>query len=306
MNVEKRQKFIDGIKVSIDTISGVCDAMDLSGYSQNVIKKQYQRQITDPNEPDKTKMNYYLRINLNEAHDGGEMIRSYKQFKDELYELLDDVQAVNFRINRCDIALDSFNDSDYEMFLKVTKLLLCSVAESKDIQNCYHSFNLWTYKSLSIAIKNDSIECENYDKKAASKGLDKAKNRIELRSKRLNCSLEEEFLVNWFNRLDDAIKYFDAVQTHYNRELMRIWLDDIAKPKKQRDFASLTGFLMTYRSCLFSHAQLVDLLKQIGNVNPELSARRFKTNHRIEFFSKTDLTEITKGIKRKIRNYFES
>ena len=51
---------------------------------------------------------------------------------------------------------------------------------------------------------------------------------------------------------------FEAVQKHYNRELVKLWYTNIAKPKKDRDFLSMNAFILRFKDCIFTRKQLED------------------------------------------------
>lgn len=291
----KRQTYIDNLKVAIDTLSGCCDELDKDRLNQNVRVKKYYH----------TDEHYHLKINPNMCDDGAErMIRSFTEFENVLFETLDDINAVNFTVKRADLTFDTMNQDDYLLYQKLTKLIICCIADSENVKNCYHTHNLWSNRSVSVAIKSDTIEIENYDKAAASDGIDESTNRLEIRSKRMRYSLQEEFCRRWIERLDRALEHFESVQTRYNKELAQQWLEDRAKPEKQRDFTNLTAFLLVNKDCLFTKKQLEDLLERIGNTNPRVTAKNFKDRHNIEFFSLSDLTEVVNAIKKKIITYF--
>ena len=62
------------------------------------------------------------------------------------------------------------------------------------MNNTYRTTDLFTQKQLSVAVKNKYFECENYDKRAESKGLDMAACRLEERCKSLDgADLKYEF-----------------------------------------------------------------------------------------------------------------
>ena len=178
------------------------------------------------------------------------------------------------------------------------------------MQNCYQSQDLWTCESLSIAIKSNVLECENYNKFLESKGQVDTKNRLELRSVNIRKGLKylpSVFKVEWFQRLDAAIEHFEAVQQHYNRELVRIWNEDVIKPKNRRDFTNYIHFLLTYKDCIFTSVQLESLIDSIGIDNAKGKAKKFKERHKqVEFYSLKDLQTIVKGIKRVTRAYFKN
>lgn len=299
MRQAKRQQYIDNLQAGIHTLSGRADQIDeAAAGAETVIKSCFPKKVRGQD-----RREYYLQVNPNKAG-SGQMIRSYKQFEEIFFGMLDRINAINFRITRADVAIDTVNEGDYELFQKLNKLLLCCLADEYEIKNCYSTKDLWTNKSLSVAVKNDVIEAENYDKARAAGEKSEVKNRLELRSKRMTKSIDQEFLIKWFDRLDKAIDHFQAVQDRYNAELLRIWTDDQQQPPKQREYLNLTAFLMQYRDCIFTRSQLQRLLESMGMENSGQKAKNFKDRHTIEFYSLADVKAVVDGIKTAMINYF--
>lgn len=299
MKISKRDTYTTNLYPAIHTLSGEAEQVNCDVTKNEKIVKTCRKQYKKDSEC------YWLQLNPNKTVPNS-MIKTYSEFKGVLDETLLNIEAENFRITRADMSFNSDETSDYELFKKLNRLLICCIAEAFNITNCYNSFDLWTDKSLSIAIKDDKIEAENYNKELEAHGTTEAKNRLELRSKKMTFSLEEEFLGNWFNRLDLAVKKFEEVQKHYNRELVKIWKTDQSKEKKEKEFISMTAFVIRYKDCIFTRQQLTELFAQLGSENPYRLAKRFKEKHSIEFFSLTDLKVVVKAIKDKMIEYFKN
>lgn len=283
----------------LHTLSGKSAFCDESkAQEQMIVKTCYPKKVRNQD-----KKEYYLQLNPNKGVFGNGMIKSYSEFETVLFNALEEMQAINFRVTRADLCFNSDNIADYELFKKLNKLLICCIADAFNIKNCYQTADLWSNKSLSIAVKNDVIEAENYDKSVENPNVP-TKNRLELRSKRITGTMEEEFLEKWFCRLDKAMEHFELVQKRYNQELYKLWFTDQERPQKDRNYISLTAFLLMYKDCIFTRKQLVELLQMIGIENPVRKAKNFKERHTIEFYSKTDLKLIVKALKQATINYF--
>ena len=303
MRTEKRKQYIQGIYATVHTIAGKCDNIDDSvNIGSGVLKSCVRKKKRGT----KDQYIFYLQLNPNKTAGSRTMIKKYSDYKKIVQDILELMGIENFQITRADLALNSDNTGDYELFKKMNKLLICCLADENNIKNCYQSYDLWTNKSLSVAIKNDVLEAENYNKELESNNKVETKNRLEFRSKRIKGTLENEFMEKWFNRLDKAIDHFQAVQDHFNKALIEIWKADIEKDEKDRDFISLTAFLLRYKDCLFTRKQLEKLLELIGVEKPKVKAKNFKERHRIEFYSKTDIHLIICAIKKAIIKYFTS
>ena len=281
---------------AVHTLSGHADFISLDvADGLNTVKTAYKRQN-----------DYYMQINPNKAVSDTKMIRTFSHLKKVLDETLEQAEAENFCMGRVDLAFNSDYLEDYELFKKLNRLLLCCIAKEFNIKNCYETKDLMTFRSLSTAVKGERIEAENYNKELESKGKTDTKNRLEIRSLRLNgkYTIEEEFLENWSARLDRSIEQFENVQAHYNDILVNLWLEDRAKPKKEQVFVSATAFLLQFQNCIYSRKQLQSFYEQIGHKNPQNAAKKFKDNHKIEFYSKTDLKEVVKALKQAMSDYF--
>ena len=300
MNIFKRNKYIKRIYPALHTLDGYCDYcdLDLLDPTDEVITTAQPRKVRGQD-----RYRFYLKMNPNKTVPG-DLHRTISEFQKVLDEALERVGAVGFTVNRADMSFNSDDEADYDLYKKLNRLILCCLADSYGLVNCYQTYDLWSYRSLSLAVKGDRIEAENYNKELEDPTV-KTKARLELRSKRMNTDLQTEFLQNWSARLDAAVDRFDAVQERYNTELAKIWKLDQEKPPKQRDFVTVTAFLMQFKDCLFTRKQLRDLLEQMGVNNPDGAAKRFKDRHTVEFFSKTDLKIVTRALKQAMQTYFE-
>lgn len=302
MNVAKRERYKNNLYAGMHTLSIKCFyANEMMAGTDNVVKTCNKKKIRD-----KDQHVYYLQLNPNKAVGSHTMIKTYSEFKAVLEQTLEKMGITSYKITRADFCFNSDDSEDYELFKKMNKLLICCIADSENIDNCYHAVDLWNNKSLSVAIKNNMIETENYDKDLQSKGTTETKNRLEFRSKRYVDSLEVEFQDVWFERLDKACGHFETVQKRYNQELSRIWNEDVLRPARDRDYISVDAFLMAFKDCIFTRKQLEELLAEMGVKNPAGKAKKFKDKHKIEFYTNKDLKEIIETLKKRSREYFKN
>lgn len=214
----------------------------------------------------------------------------------------------DYSLIRADLRLDSFDPEHYKQYAKLNKYLISALAITYSVTNCYRSTDLFSQEQLSVAIKNRYFEAENYDKNAESGGTDVAQSRLELRSKYFESeNLPKEFTERWFLRLDRALTNLDKVQERYNAELLRIYnADRDANPCR---FRSVTDFIIQYQDCIFTKAQLVELLSNIPEVGPEkakIKAENHKKRYGIEYFSQKDMRAAVSEIKRATCEFFNS
>jgi hypothetical protein len=293
----------------VDTLAGVLKGSKTpSSYIKDNINQCNYRTSKDET---------YILVNPNKNPKGEKLINQYSYFLYQMDYILEEMGAdtEDFGLVRCDFCFNSTDKSSFEAYKKLHRLILSCLAKAYKYENCYVSCDLWDFERLSIAIKKDDSEAENYNKCLQSKGKDESANRLELRSKRLRDTgnykdvIPYQFLIKWFERLDNAIEYFDDVQTEYNNHLEKLYRADIAKPPKERDYLSLSAFLVQYRECIYTRHQMIDLLTRLKDLgqyeNPTSKADRFKDQHKIEYFTQRDLKYIVSVLKRKAEEYFE-
>lgn len=305
MQIEKRNRYDELMTLNgIDTLSGYVDGyinrncFDLE-YFDNVKKCSYF------GDKDKT----YIEINANKNADTENLITSFSQFEKKLQEIFASggIDLDDFALTRFDFCFNSTSVESFELYQKLHRLLISCIALAEKCENNYVSHDLWSDERLSIRIQSSLIEVENYNKHLQSKGKDTCKNRLEIRSKKLKSTeIAEQLKVKWFDIFDRAINEFENVQKKYNDNLEQIYVSDLAKPQNERRFANLTGFLLAYKECIYTTSQMIDLLSRFEVKNPKNRAKRFKENHKIEYFSQTDLKILIKMLKKKIKIYLKN
>lgn len=286
----------------------------LSGYIPNKVSieelKKVQENVRQCNYRP-TEDRTYLLINPNKNREKEEkLITSYSEFVRKMDHIINSLGADpnDLDIIRADFCFNSRDESTFEDYQKLHRLIISCLADTYKFKNCYVSCDLWDYDRLSIAIKKDDCEIENYNKYKQSDGTDESANRLELRSKRISgTSIKYQFMVKWFERLDKAIEHFEDVQQKANMHLERLYQEDLLRDKKDRKYVSLTAFLIQYKESIYTSKQMIDLLSRFEEVaNPQNRAKKFKEKHNIEYFSKRDLDHIVRILKQKTLQYFNS
>lgn len=251
--------------------------------------------------------------------------QSFTQFEECFSSILKECGVTDYKLMRVDLRLDSYDSEHYRLYAKLHKYLLSCLAVTYKVRNVYKTENLFSNQLLSMAIKNEYIQCECYNREEKSKLTEnheeKAKSRLEERtmpkswrmiaSKKFENKSESniedmrrEFVDNWSDRWKKAIATpnVEDVGVKFNSELAKIYQEDkAAYPVK---FRSLTDFLIQYQDCIFCHRQLVNLLELIGVDNPESRARNHKKRYGIEYFSRSDLKKAVDEIKRATEKFF--
>lgn len=262
--------------------------------------------------------NSSITINLNKINGD---IFSFKDFIDTFEMLRNSLDIDNYRFLRADFRLDSYNAKHYSEFAKLNKYLISAMALTYQVKNCYKTDGLFSHKQLSVAIKNDYFQLENYDRAAKSKNTENhnepAQARLEERTMarefRKNYGdasgasgmeiLQQEFTEKWFERWDKALNNLDAVGLRYNDELERLYQE--GKDAFPVRFRTLTDFLIMYQDSIFSQKQLINLLERFPEVgNPKERAKSHKKRYGIEYISKKDAKAAVEEIKRATLHYF--
>ena len=307
MNIQKKLEYPEKMNLyGIDTLSGyIPRKVKESEYNQSTAKVNIN-QCNYKVDEEKT----YLLINPNKQGEGENLITKYSDFVKKMEHILDSVGAdlTEYDVIRADFCFNSTDTSTYNSYQKLHRLLISCLAKAYKYKNCYVSCGLWDFERLSIAIKKDDSEVENYNKHKESEGKDESANRLEFRSKRMSgTSIEYQFITKWFERLDKARNCFNDVQTEYNNHLERLYKNDIAKPPRERSYLSLNAFLLQHKETIYTRKQMIDLLSRFDEVkNPTKRADKFKDKHRIEYFSQKDLEYIIEVLKDKTKQYFNS
>lgn len=306
MNIQKRNEYEETMNLNgIDTLSGyipheISDKDMKNGVKSNINQCNYQV----------SNERTYLLINPNKQGKGEKLITKYSEFVDKMSFILSNLGAdlSEYDVIRADFCFNSTDKSTYDTYQKLHRLLLSCLAKAYKYKNCYVSCDLWDFERLSIAIKKDDSEAENYNKARQSDGKDECANRLELRSKRMSgTSIEYQFMTKWFERLDKARECFNDVQMECNKHLEKLYKDDLGKLPKERNYLSLNAFLLQYKETIYTRKQMIDLLSRFEEVkNPTKKADKFKENHKIEYFSQKDLEYIIEVLKKKTEEYFDS
>lgn len=253
-------------------------------------------------------------------------VLTFTEFKRVFTQILKESGIKEYRITRADMRFDNYNKEHYLAFAKLNKYIISALALAYSVKNKYKTVELIGENQLSIAIKNDYFECENYDREYKSEvtgnTTETAKARFEERTiakqwRLVNEGkftdsgwnfqlLKREFTSGWEKRWKKAKskKNLELVQNTYNDELVKKYNE--GKNSYPVQFRSLTDFLIRYQESIFTSMQMVDLLKRLGVENPEDRAKYHKKTYGIEYFSQADVNFAIKEIKRATKQYFNN
>lgn len=249
----------------------------------------------------------------------------YQEFMAVFNTILAGAGISDYNLIRADMRFDNYEPDHYKQYAKLNRYLISLLAVTYKVKNAYRAENLFNYRQLSVAIKNDYFEIENYDRAAksaltenhaepaqarleertVSKGFRKIYEKCKSDVGDINMEiLKAEFTDGWFARWDKAMKNIDKVHQRYNDELEKIYKED--KNSHPTRFRSLTDFIIQYQDCIFCKAQMVDLLSRFEEVkDPKTRAENHKKRYGIEYFSKKDVEQAVAEVKRATEAFFK-
>lgn len=304
MNVSQRNLFLDSLYACLHTVTAYLTV------TENEIKKIDLKELrknecvsTCTYRSDTERL--YMKLNLNKGISGNDMIRSFSEYRKRLEELMRSIgyDVSDLVITRADLCINSYLDQSYDRYRKLLKYILCCCFYGLDLKNGYETRNPLSFTHLNLKFSNRNLEIENYNKEIESHGSVPTRNRLELRSKKLNCTVDklpEEFK-KWCDRLEMSLGQADTVQENFNEKIEEIYKNDKVK--------TVDSIVDQFRNCIFTRSQLRNLLKRIDEKNncdkeKNSSARYYKAKYGIEFFSNHDLVVTVNAIKEKINLYF--
>ena len=304
MNVSQRNLFLDSLYACIHTVTAYLTMtedeikrIDLKELKKNeCVSTCIYRSETG---------RLYLKLNLNKGLPQNDMIRTFSEYRKRLEELMNSIGygCHDLTVTRSDLCINSHLAQSYDRYRKLLKYILCCCFYGLDLKNGYETRDPLSFTHLNLKFSNRNLEIENYNKEIESHGSVPTKNRLELRSKKLNCTIDEipeEFKV-WGERLEMALSQVNTVQVNFNDRIEEIYQNDKAK--------TVDSIVDQFRNCIFTRSQLRDLLKRIDRKNncdeeKNSSARYYKSKYKIEFFSSHDLVVTLNAIKEQINLYF--
>lgn len=304
MNVSQRNEFLESMYGCIHTITVYLSV------TENEIKKidlkklrnnQYVSTCVYRSDTERL----YLKLNLNKGLPQNDMIRTFSEYRKRLEELMNSIGygCHDLTVTRSDLCINSNLAQSYDRYRKLLKYILCCCFYGLDLKNGYETRDPLSFTHLNLKFSNRNLEIENYNKEIESHGSVPTKNRLEMRSMKLNCGVDElpEEFKKWGQRLELSLSQSNTVQENFNDRIEEIYINDRVK--------TVDSIVDQFRNCIFTRSQLRDLLKRIDRKNncdeeKENSARYYKAKYGIEFFSENDLMVTVRAIKKKINLYF--
>lgn len=304
MNVSQRNLFLDSLYACLHTVTAYLTATEKEIKKIDLKELRKNEWVTNCIYRSDTER-LYMKLNLNKGVPENDMIRSFTIFRKKLNGLMRSIgySMSDLVITRVDLCVNSNLDRSYERYRKLIKYILCCCFYGLDMKTGYETQDPLTFTHLNLKFSNRNLEIENYNKEIESHGSVPTRNRLEMRSLKLNCGVDDlpkEFKV-WYQRLEMALGQAQTVQANFNDRIEEIYKNDKAK--------TVDSIVDQFRNCIFTRSQLRDLLKRIDEKNnndeeKNSSAKYYKAKYNIEFFSNYDLMVTVRAIKEKIDLYF--
>ena len=304
MNVSQRNEFLESMYACIHTVTAYLTVTEDEIKRIDLMEVRKNEWVTNCIYRSDTER-LYLKLNLNKGVPENDMIRSFSAYRKKLKELMNSIgyDIKDVVITRADMCINSNLEQSYERYRKLLKYILCCCHYGLDLKNGYETQNPLSFTHLNLKFSNRNLQIENYNKEIESHGSVPTRNRLELRSMKLNGGVDElpEEFKKWGKRLEMSLGQSNTVQVNFNDRIEEIYQKDRAK--------TVDSVVDQYRNCIFTRSQLRNLLKRIDEKNnsdeeKNSSAKYYKAKYKIEFFSNHDLVVTVRAIKEKIDLYF--
>lgn len=192
MNVSERNEFLGSMYACIHTITVYLSVtedeikrIDL----KELRKNQYVSTCIYRSDTERL----YLKLNLNKGIPDNDMILRFREYRKRLEELMNSIgyDMSDLTVTRADLCINSNLDRSYERYRKLLKYILCCCYYELDLKNGYETRDPLSFTHLNLKFSNRNFEIENYNKEIESHGSVPTRNRLELRSKKLNCTVDK-------------------------------------------------------------------------------------------------------------------
>ena len=192
MNVSERNEFLGSMYTCIHTIT-VYLSVSEEEVRKNDLKELKKNELVSNCIYRSDTERLYLKLNLNKGLSGNDMIRTFSEYREKLNELMNSIgyDMSDLAVTRADLCINSNLDRSYERYRKLLKYILCCCYYELDLKNGYETRNPLTFTHLNLKFSNRNLEIENYNKEIESHGSVPTRNRLEMRSMKLNCTIDE-------------------------------------------------------------------------------------------------------------------
>jgi hypothetical protein len=246
----------------------------------------------------------YMVVNPHN-YDGDELLL-YCYFEDTMRDLTEKMKLSDWKYNRVDIRLDSYDDN-YQAYFKLNALLIgllnmkCNFKGGEPVI----STGLMTRLKCSVFVKNDQWAIEYYDKKKESQDRFPCKARLEFRMKRLSGKTPLEVMELLFRRLEKLDSYYKEWLEKLNKCLYAHYCATNEHLLTKIGKCNVTAFVKKHEEVFYSRKQISDFCKMCGVEKFEGRANDIVRRTGMELISQKDIREYIASIKRLITEYID-
>ena len=217
--------------------------------------------------------------------------------------MIEEMNILDCEISRVDLAYDTYNEGDYQLYHKLNRFLLSLIANKYKIKNAYKSSDLWNDDGISLKIKDRKFDIENYDK-SLQEPNGKVTNRFETRVKEIYEPDVSQAIAEAENR---TLKILceSVTEKNYDAVVNRL-TDNITKKTEGKTKKEVDKILYSKQELIVDTSQLTPIFKEVGYTNPLKRAQRFMHDNNIEKISFNMVNDYAEDIKKAIKNYSEN
>lgn len=208
-----------------------------------------------------------------------------------------DVNAVNY--SRVDVATDVFAPfASISNFLELIHRCMIATLDG----TLKRITDTKTEQIESYIFKSNMLEVEFYDKRKESNGLAPYPTRLEIRFLRRKTN-------DLKLHINNAIKLWRKVPANLEEaegtviELLKtLYIEDL----KSKKIANFNDFVCRYQERIFTRHILEEVYKITGLKTPfKIWLSRYKENHNLTFYTKTDVKTLVKDVIKSLKNYIK-
>lgn len=291
-------------KTELNEVRKITDAYmhTVEVLADSEIKANENRGIkNNTKEHDIAKCKHRAIINANKYNEYD--LVKHSEFKKTLENIMVENNVNDLKLNRADLAINFYDDKSFNKYLKLNLYLLNLISLIYTFENTYVSEDVKGFKKHSIAIKNDRMQIEFYDKQKESNNTSPVAARLEFRKLKMG-EHDTNYLANYWT---DILKKLPKLMDVYIENINDILEDKYYNTdKKVKEWNNVNSFIARHQLLICSRKQLIDIYKRLGAKNPLESAKSYKKRNYIEYFVKDDLKTYIGVLIEIIENYFEN
>lgn len=284
----------------IDTMSAVIEYEN----TYNIIIPEHMKEYVTKEIDKVEKAKKIIKINPHMINGKYKQVRSLKEFKKILMEVLEQLSVINkedVKLNRIDIAIDS--DLDFNENFKFLLMFFDLYTFKKSNKDRWYTTDLDSLKRTTIIYKNTNLEVVFYDKEAESGGTHELKTRMEIRFKRLSKMDFEKNLDKLRDSLKDLEEKLPLLEEDMAKRLVKLWETE-SKSGKVKNFSE---FVRKYNEYFYTLEIIRHVYKATGlkgNCTKWIS--KFRESNSLIFYKASNVKSLKNKMLQSIKNYKKS